>query len=67
MEVCIGIGNGYYLLGNIDLSDAKSACTDLQNSGPRWIGVIKENFVKSDQGNTTEKDVISNVVHGLLF
>lgn len=48
MEVCKS--KNYYLLGNINLSDAKSSCTGLQNSGPGWIGVIKENFVKSDQG-----------------
>lgn len=50
MEVCKS--KNYYLLGNINLSDAKSSCTGLQNSGPGWIGVIKENFVKSDQGNS---------------
>lgn len=48
MEICKS--NNHYLLGNINLSDANSSCTGLQKSGPAWIGVIKENFVKSDQG-----------------
>lgn len=53
MAFCKDTDNGFYLLGNITLLDAKSACTGFQNSGPGWIGVIKENVVKSDEGNTT--------------
>lgn len=53
MEFCKILNNGFYLLGNITLIDAKSACMGLQNSGPSWIGIIKENFEKLDQGNTT--------------
>lgn len=53
MEFCKIVNNGFYLLGNITLIDARSACMGLQNSGPGWIGIIKENFEKLDQGNAT--------------
>lgn len=65
MEICKS--NNHYLLGNINLSDANSSCTGLQKSGPAWIGVIKENFVKSDQGNTNVIEGISKVEHDLCF
>lgn len=55
MAFCKDTDNGFYLLGNITLLDAKSACTGFQNSGPGWIGVIKENVVKSDEGQFIDK------------
>lgn len=65
MEVCKSKNS--YLLGNVNLLDANSACAGLQNTGPGWIGVIKENFVKSDQGNTKVIEDISKVAYDLLF
>ncbi|XP_065937675.1 uncharacterized protein [Magallana gigas] len=55
MEFCKIVNNGFYLLGNITLIDARSACMGLQNSGPGWIGIIKENFEKLDQGHFINK------------
>lgn len=57
MDFCI-FNNGFYLMGNITLLDARSACMGLQNKGPGWIGVIKEHFEKLDQGNTTVLECI---------
>lgn len=57
----------YYLLGNINLSDVNSACKDQENLDPRWIGVVKENYVKSDQGNTNAIEGIIGVAHDVLF
>lgn len=52
MEQCKS--NDSYLIVNdniiYDKLDATSACTDLNNSDPRWIGVIRDQYVKSDQG-----------------
>lgn len=56
----------YYLLGNIDLSDVKSACKDQENSDPRWIGVVRENYVKSDQGNTNAIKGILRITHDIF-
>lgn len=66
MEFCSETPNGYYL-GNVNLSDVHSSCTGLKHSGPGWIGVIKENFVKSDQGNKIIIEGISKVKHDLCF
>ena len=43
-----------YLIGNANIYDytlnVKSACTSLNNNDPRWIGVVRDLYVKSDQG-----------------
>lgn len=40
-----------YLIGNINLTNATLACKGLENSDPRWIGVVKEHYMKPYQGN----------------
>lgn len=49
------------------MSDVNSACKDQENLDPRWIGVVKENYVKSDQGNTNAIEGIIGVAHDVLF
>lgn len=66
MGFCTQTANDYYL-GNINLSDVISSCTGLKHSGPGWIGVIKENFVKSDQGNRIVIEGISKIEPDLCF
>lgn len=44
-----------YLIGNANIYshtlNATSACSGLENGDPRWIGVVRDQYVKSDQGN----------------
>lgn len=42
---------GSYLIGNISLSNITLACADLTNSNLRWVGVVKDQYVKADKGN----------------
>ena len=43
-----------YLIGNSNIYaytlNVTSACIGLNNLDPRWIGVVKDLYVKSDQG-----------------
>lgn len=43
--------NGTYLAGNINLSNVNSACLGYVHKTPRWIGVFRENYFKTDHGN----------------
>lgn len=43
--------NGNYLSGNINLSTLSAACPDDPNTSPYWIGVFREKYLKTDQGN----------------
>lgn len=44
-----------YLIGEIEISpnteNATLACTDLENLDQRWIGVVRDQFNKTDEGN----------------
>lgn len=44
--------NGTYLIGNLTLSNIAMACieSNLRQSSPRWIGVVKELYNTHDQG-----------------
>lgn len=44
--------NSSYLIGNINTTNSGLACTGLQNVGPGWIGVVKDEYVTTDQGTT---------------
>lgn len=49
MEICKK--NGTYLSGNINLSNLSSACPDHAHKSPYWIGVFREKYLNTDQGN----------------
>lgn len=40
-----------YLLSNISLSSLTSSCTGFDHGNVRWIGIIKEDFLSTDDGN----------------
>lgn len=46
--------NGFYLMGNINLTNIVSACQNFHNS-PRWIGVVKESYISNDPGKENSK------------
>lgn len=46
--------NGFYLMGKINLTNIVSACQNFKNT-PRWIGVVKENYISNDQGKGKSK------------
>ncbi|XP_078309595.1 uncharacterized protein LOC111105805 [Crassostrea virginica] len=46
---------GIYLFGNVNLSNKTLACTDLNNNDQRWIGVVKDQYIKADQGQLIEE------------
>lgn len=48
---------GSYLIGNISLSDITMACASLNNYEPRWIGVVRDQYVKADTGNVKMQDM----------
>lgn len=52
MEYCKN--QSTYLIGNANIYaytlNVTSACTGLNNSDQRWIGVVRDMYVKSDQG-----------------
>lgn len=43
--------NGTYLSGNINLSNLSLACPDDPHTSPYWIGVFREQYLNTDQGN----------------
>lgn len=43
--------NGTYLAGNLNLSNASSACFGHGYIDPRWIGAFREKYFNTDQGN----------------
>lgn len=43
--------NDNYPLGNINLSNITSSYTGFNHSNQRWIGVVKEDFLSTDDGN----------------
>lgn len=43
--------NGTYLAGNINLSNLSSACAGHIHTTPYWIGVFREKYFNTDQGN----------------
>lgn len=40
-----------YLIGNIMLSNITLVCAKLNNADPRWIGIVRDRYVRTDQGN----------------
>ena len=43
---------GTYLIGNVNISNITLACVNLNNNEPRWIGVIRDQYVKADKGKS---------------
>lgn len=43
--------NGTYLVGNLNLSNATSACFGHVYIDPRWIGAFREKYLNTDKGN----------------
>lgn len=43
--------NDTYLLGNINLSNVTSACLGNKHESPYWIGIFREKYFNTDQGN----------------
>ena len=41
---------GSYPIGNLNLSNGRSACKNLSNEGPGWIGVVRDQYIGQDQG-----------------
>ena len=41
---------GSYPIGDLNLSNVRSACDKLNNVGPRWIGVVRDQYFGQDQG-----------------
>ena len=39
-----------YPIGNITLSDSTLSCVDLNNTDPRWIGIVRDQFIGTDHG-----------------
>ena len=39
-----------YPIGNLNLSNVRSACDKLYNIGPRWISVVRDQYTGQDQG-----------------
>lgn len=48
MEMCKT--NSTYLNGDIELSNVKPACTNYNMTSPRWIGVVRDQYIKKDEG-----------------
>ena len=48
--IAICKSKGSYLIGNLNLSNLNSACDKLNKIGPRWIGVVKDQYIGQDQG-----------------
>lgn len=42
--------NDNYPFGNINLSNVSASCTGFNHTNQRWIGVVKEDFVLTDDG-----------------
>ena len=40
-----------YPVGNITLSNKTLACIGLQNTNPRWIGIVRDQYNGADHGN----------------
>ena len=40
-----------YLIGNISLSNITLVCAKLNNIDQRWIGIVRDRYVKTEQGN----------------
>lgn len=40
-----------YLLGNISTTNVTLDCTGLNHTNQRWIGVVRDQYAKTDQGN----------------
>lgn len=51
--------NDDYLFGNIDLSNVSSSCTGFNHTSQRWIGVVKEDFLSTDDGKCIYSKVFS--------
>ena len=43
-----------YLIGNITLSDSTLSCVDLNNTDPRWIGIVRDQFIGTDHGKNMD-------------
>lgn len=41
---------GVYPIGNFNLSNVGSACENLSNDGPGWVGVVRDQYFLQDQG-----------------
>lgn len=51
---------GTYLIGNINISNITSVCANLNNNEPRWIGVVRDRYVKADKGNNKMQEMNLN-------
>ena len=49
---------GSYPIGNLNLSNVRSACEKLHNEDPRWIGVVRDQYIGQDQGKFCFPNVI---------
>eukprot|EP00105_Crassostrea_gigas_P043594 XP_019927742.1 PREDICTED: uncharacterized protein LOC105340218 isoform X5 [Crassostrea gigas] len=47
--------NDTYLLGNINLSNVTSACLGNKHESPYWIGIFREKYFNTDQGQPIEQ------------
>lgn len=56
--IAICKSKGSYLIGNLNSSNLKSSCDKLNNTGPRWIGVVKDQYIGQDQGKFCLPNVI---------
>ena len=41
---------GSYPIGNVNLSNITSACENVSNERPRWVGVVRDQYIGQDQG-----------------
>lgn len=60
MELCKM--NSMYLLGNINLSNVTSACLEHEHLAPYWIGILREKYLNTDQGNAYEKNILYSLI-----
>ena len=66
MKICKSATKPSYLFGDIDHHNAAASCNQTfipENSGPRWIGVARQQYVNKDDG----KYFHSNIYFELLF
>nr|XP_022297014.1 uncharacterized protein LOC111106578 isoform X3 [Crassostrea virginica] len=53
MEICKR--ENTYLIGNIMLSNITLVCAKLNNADPRWIGIVRDRYVRTEQGEVIAK------------
>lgn len=47
-----------YPIGNLNLSNVRSACENVSIEGPGWIGVVKDQYIGQDQGMLSLPNII---------